>query len=104
MMLIYECFNCLSVNHMTPEDGFFLGLQKVLFFRPYLKLSMSVLFLSVAISVRTHTTFNNFTLTCKLSCIISLAISGCTCIKMTFFFHSTYFQYAISKEVAKIFF
>ncbi|XP_065934134.1 sodium-dependent lysophosphatidylcholine symporter 1-A isoform X3 [Magallana gigas] len=40
-----------KVNHMAPEDGFFLGLQKVLFFRPYVKLSMSVLFLSVAISI-----------------------------------------------------
>lgn len=51
-------FNCLSVNHMASEDGFFLGLQKVLFFRPYVKLSMSVLFLSVAISVCCiHTTF-----------------------------------------------
>lgn len=50
-------FNCLSVNHMASEDGFFLGLQKVLFFRPYVKLSMSVLFLSVAISVCIHTTF-----------------------------------------------
>ncbi|XP_065934133.1 sodium-dependent lysophosphatidylcholine symporter 1-A isoform X2 [Magallana gigas] len=42
-----------KVNHMAPEDGFFLGLQKVLFFRPYVKLSMSVLFLSVAISAST---------------------------------------------------
>lgn len=49
-------FNCLSVNHMASEDGFFMGLQKVLFFRPYVKLSMSVLFLSVAISVCIHTT------------------------------------------------
>lgn len=40
-----------KVNHMASEDGFFLGLQKVLFFRPYVKLSMSVLFLSVAISI-----------------------------------------------------
>ncbi|XP_048742361.2 sodium-dependent lysophosphatidylcholine symporter 1-like [Ostrea edulis] len=39
------------VKQVSPGEGFFVGLRKVLFFRPYLKLSMAVLFLSVAISI-----------------------------------------------------
>lgn len=84
-------FNCLSVNHMASDDGFFLGLQKVLFFRPYVKLSMSVLFLSVAISVCIHTTFKLYPNMYVVMYNISLAISRCTgtCINMTFIFYST---------------
>lgn len=95
--------NCLSVNHMAPEDGFFLGLQKVLFFRPYVKLSMSVLFLSVAISVCTHTAFKLHPNMQVVMYNFCRAISVCTCINMTFIFYSTYFQYSNSKQVAKTF-
>lgn len=95
--------NCLSVNHMAPEDGFFLGLQKVLFFRPYVKLSMSVLFLSVAISVCTHTAFKLHPNMQVVMYNFCRAISVCTCINMTFIFYFTYFQYSNSKQVAKTF-
>ncbi|XP_062571621.1 sodium-dependent lysophosphatidylcholine symporter 1-A-like [Saccostrea cucullata] len=52
-----------KVKQVMSGDGFFRGLRKVLFFRPYLKLSMSVLFLSLAISI----TQGNLALFCTYS-------------------------------------
>ncbi|XP_078337086.1 sodium-dependent lysophosphatidylcholine symporter 1-like [Crassostrea virginica] len=70
-----------KVKPVSSEEGFFLGLQKVLFFRPNVKLSMSVLLLSVASSI----TQGNL----ALFCIFSLHMGRCFSTFITIFMVST---------------